>query len=124
MRTSHALLLRLLHDPQYEFGKVSVEYVDRGAPGDVSRVQGDRIIRLEQGFMEIESEMKTKFIPMHRIRRIAYDGETMWEKGMEPSAKKISNEDLDRDLDRCTISRGPSGLCARCGPGNPLWPQQ
>ena len=107
MRTSHALLLRLLHDPQYEFGKVSVEYVDRGAPGDVSRVQGDRIIRLEQGFMEIESEMKTKFIPMHRIRRIAYDGETMWEKGIEPSAKKISNEDLDRDLDRAQLAVGP-----------------
>jgi len=99
MRTSHALLLRLLHDPQYEFGRVSVEYVDRGAPGDVSRVQGDRIIRLEQGFMEIESEMKTKFIPMHRIRRISYDGKIMWEKGMEPCVKKVSNEDLDRDLD-------------------------
>ncbi len=84
MRTSHALLLRLFHDPKFEFGKVSVEYVDRGSPGDRSRVPGDRIIRLEQGFMEIESEMKTKFIPMHRIRRIAYDGETMWEKGIDP----------------------------------------
>ena len=51
MRTSHALLLRLFHDPQYEFGKVSVEYVDRGSPGDRSRVLGDRIIRLEQGFI-------------------------------------------------------------------------
>ena len=84
MRTSHALLLRLFHDPKFEFGKVSVEYVDRGSRGDRSRVPGDRIIRLEQGFMEIESEMKTKFIPMHRIRRIAYDGETMWEKGIDP----------------------------------------
>ena len=46
--------------------------------------------------MEIESEMKTKFIPMHRIRRIAYDGEAMWEKGNEPCPKKIYNEDLDQ----------------------------
>ena len=84
MRTSHVLLLRLFHDPKFEFGKVSVEYVDRGPPGDRSRVQGDRIIHLEQGFMEIESEMKTKFIPMHRIRLISYDGETMWEKGIDP----------------------------------------
>ena len=89
MRTSHALLLRLFHDPHYEFSKVSVEYVDRGSPGDVSHVLGDKIIHLEQGFMEIESEMKTKFIPIHRIRRIAYDGETMWEKGLEPCAKKV-----------------------------------
>jgi uncharacterized protein (UPF0248 family) len=97
MRTSHAILLRLFHDPKFEFGKVSVEYVDRGSPGDRSRVAGDKIIRLEQGFMEIESEMKTKFIPMHRIRRIAYDGETMWEKGIEPCPKKISPEILDQD---------------------------
>jgi len=46
---------------------------------------GDKIIHLEQGIMEINSEMKTKFIPMHRIRRIAYDGETIWEKGLEPA---------------------------------------
>jgi hypothetical protein len=48
----------------------------------------------------MESEMKTKFIPMHCIRRISYDGETMWEKGMEPCVKKVSNVDLDSDLDQ------------------------
>ena len=85
MRTSHGLLLRLFHDPKFEFRKVSVEYFDRGASGDRSKVQGDKIIHLGQGIMEIESEMKTKFIPMHRIRRIAYDGETMWEKRDEPA---------------------------------------
>jgi len=85
MRTSHALLLRLFHDPQYDFRRVSVEYVDRGPPGDRSWVMGDKIIHLEKGIMEINSEMKTKFIPMHRIRRIAYDGETIWEKGLEPA---------------------------------------
>jgi hypothetical protein len=45
----------------------------------------------------IESEMKTKFIPMHRIRRIAYDGETMWEKGIVPCPQKISTEIQDQD---------------------------
>lgn len=80
MRTSHALLLRLYHDPQYDFCKASVEYVDRGAPGDRSTVQGGQIQRLEQGGMEIQSELKEKFIPYHRIRRIAYEGRTLWEK--------------------------------------------
>jgi len=80
MRKSHALLLRLRHDPQFDFGKAEVKFVDRGAPGDRSAVRGDKIIRLEQGWMEIEWENKTKFIPFHRIRRITYDGATMWEK--------------------------------------------
>ncbi|MBN1236331.1 MAG: DUF504 domain-containing protein [Methanotrichaceae archaeon] len=90
MRTSHALLLRLRHDPQFNFSKASVEFVDRGAPGDMSTVQGDKIIGLERGWMEIESEMKTKFIPAHRIRRITYDGATMWEKSNE---QKTGTED-------------------------------
>lgn len=79
MRTSHTILLRLRHDPQYDFSKASVEYVNRGAPGDRSTVQGDRILKLEQGGMEIESEKGTTFIPYHRVRRIDYDGRTMWE---------------------------------------------
>lgn len=80
MRTSHAILLRLYHDPQYDFSRVSVEYVNRGAPGDRSVVQGDRILKLEQGGMEIESVLGAVFIPYHRIRRITYDGKIMWEK--------------------------------------------
>ncbi|HSD59118.1 MAG TPA: DUF504 domain-containing protein [Methanotrichaceae archaeon] len=80
MRTSHAILLRLYHDPQYDFSKVSVEYVNRGAPNDRSTATGDRILSLEQGGMEIESERGATFIPYHRIRRIIYDGKTMWEK--------------------------------------------
>ncbi|MDD4651277.1 MAG: DUF504 domain-containing protein [Methanothrix sp.] len=84
MRTSHALLLRLRHDPRFDFRKATVEFVDRGAPGDRSAVPGERIIRLEPGWMEIEWENKIKFIPFHRIRRITYDGAIMWEKSDNP----------------------------------------
>lgn len=79
MRTSHAILLRLRHDPQYDFSRAGVEYVNRGAPGDRSTVEGDRILKLEQGGMEIESDHGTTFIPYHRIRRISYCGVALWE---------------------------------------------
>jgi uncharacterized protein len=84
MRTSHALLLRLRHDTHFDFCKAEVEFVDRGAPGDRSSVRGDKIIRLEQGWMEIEWMNKIKSIPFHRIRRITYDGTIMWEKSDDP----------------------------------------
>jgi uncharacterized protein (UPF0248 family) len=80
MRTSHALLLRFQHDPQYDFSEVSVEYVNRGAPGDRSVVQGDHILKLEQGGMEIDSDKGMTFIPYHRIRRLIYGGKIVWEK--------------------------------------------
>jgi len=86
MRTSHALLLRLRHDPHFNFNKTEVEFVDRGAPGDRSTVRGDKIILLEQGWMEIEWENRPKFIPFHRIRRITYEGTIMWEKSDEPKS--------------------------------------
>jgi uncharacterized protein (UPF0248 family) len=78
MRTSHAILLRLRHDPHYDFGRASVEYVNRGAPDDRSTVQGGQIQNLDQLGMEIESERGTTFIPYHRILRISYDNETVW----------------------------------------------
>lgn len=81
MRTSHALLLRLIHDPQFDLTGVMVEYLDRGAPGDRSTFSGEDIIDVEQGIIEIMSDLNTKFIPIHRIRRISYQGEPLWEKG-------------------------------------------
>ena len=80
MRTSHALLLRLRHDAKFDFRKVSVEYVDRGAPGDRSAVLGDQILGLERGGMQIKSIKGETYIPFHRMRRISYDGQIMWEK--------------------------------------------
>jgi uncharacterized protein (UPF0248 family) len=81
MRTSHALLLRLYHDPQYDFNKVRVDYINRGAPGDSSTVSGERIDRLGAGGMEIESATGKTYIPYHRILQILYEGLTVWENG-------------------------------------------
>jgi uncharacterized protein (UPF0248 family) len=81
MRTSHALLLRLRHDPQFDFGRVSVEYLNRGAPGDRSSISGEEILKLEPGWMEVASPAGTTCIPYHRIRRILYEGDTIWELG-------------------------------------------
>lgn len=91
MRTSHARLLRLYHDPQYDFRKVGVDYINRGAPGDRSTVSGDRIHGLESGGMEIESAIGATFIPYHRILRIVYDGNLIWERG-----KRKEKEDQEQ----------------------------
>ena len=44
--------------------------------------------------------LSTRFIPMHRIRRIAYDGETMWEKGIDPCTGpgKRASDIQDQDI--------------------------
>ncbi len=87
MRTSHALLLRLIHDPRYDLSKVRVEYLDRGAPADRSSFSGEDIIQIEQGIIEIMSDLETKFIPIHRLRSISYQGEPLWVKRASVSSR-------------------------------------
>jgi uncharacterized protein len=78
MRTSHQLLLRLWHDPEYVFDRVRVVYVNRGAPGDRSCVTGDAIGRLDANYLEILSEIGVTCIPYHRIRQILYGDTVLW----------------------------------------------
>ena len=50
------------------------------APGDRSCVNGSDIRLLESYYFEIGTGENTKYIPYHRIRRIAYADEPVWER--------------------------------------------
>lgn len=80
MRTSHRILLRLLHDPAYDFAAVAVVFIDRGAPGDRSQVGGRAIAAIEGAHMVVETERGQKYIPFHRVLRILYQGQVIWER--------------------------------------------
>jgi len=81
MRKSRELLLRLYHDPEYRFADVEICYINRGAPGDMSCIRGERIIRLNPYYIEIESKEGTTPIPYHRLIGIRYEGRNVWERG-------------------------------------------
>lgn len=80
MRTSHKLLLRLWHDPAYNFSQVTVEYVSRGAPGDRMVAQGPEIIRLDAEYFEIFRQEGPVCIPYHRIITIIYQDKIFWSR--------------------------------------------
>lgn len=81
MRKSQALLYRFMHDPAYVFADVRICYVNRGAPGDMTCVTGDSVLRLGAGFMEIESVQGIVEIPYHRLISIEYRGAVVWKVG-------------------------------------------
>lgn len=81
MRKSREILLRLYHDPAFRFAETEIWFVDRGAPGDMSHIRGDRVIRLDPYYLEIDSERGTTPIPYHRLYRISYEGKILWERG-------------------------------------------
>jgi uncharacterized protein (UPF0248 family) len=80
MRKSREILLRFYHDPKFRFEDVVVCYIDRGAPGDETCVDGGRIRFLNQQYMEIENPKALTPIPYHRITRILYEGVPFWER--------------------------------------------
>jgi uncharacterized protein (UPF0248 family) len=80
MLTSHGILLKYWHDVRYVFSKIQVWYVDRGAPGDISFVEGRDIQMLDAYYFVILPESGAKSIPYHRIRKIMYNGEALWER--------------------------------------------
>ena len=80
MRTSHALLLRFLHDPAFDFVHVSVEYVNRGAPDDRSSADGGNIVNLDRDYFEVASDTGETPIPYHSLLRILYKGIPVWER--------------------------------------------
>jgi len=57
-------------------GDATIWYIHRGAPGDYLRISGREIGSLGRGFFEIDDAS----IPYHRILRIDYRGETLFEK--------------------------------------------
>ena len=85
MLRSRELLLRYYHDTAFDFTKVRVCYVNRGAPGDMTCIGGERIQALDPFYMEIESGDRPTPIPYHRIITIRYAGEITWEAGPRAS---------------------------------------
>jgi uncharacterized protein (UPF0248 family) len=51
-------------------------YTHRGAPDDIARIEGREIIELGRGFFHTAEAS----IPFHRILRIEYRGEIVFEK--------------------------------------------
>ena len=57
-------------------GDATIWYIHRGAPGDYLKISGRQIRSLGRGFFEMEDAS----IPYHRILRIDYREETLFEK--------------------------------------------
>jgi len=74
---SRDVLNRYMWDPAFDFQDVVVEYIHRGAPGDTGILHGRDIKHLGRQFMETEGAS----IPYHRIIRILYRGEVVWQRG-------------------------------------------
>jgi hypothetical protein len=59
-----------------DFSKVEVWYRHRGAPNDTMVVSGGEIVGVGRSFVETASAM----IPFHRILKVCYEGEVLFDR--------------------------------------------
>ncbi|MBN1389927.1 MAG: DUF504 domain-containing protein [Candidatus Thermoplasmatota archaeon] len=62
-----------------DLARTSVEYVDRGAPAERSVLSGASISHIGRSFLEIDDD---KMIPFHRLTRIFFGDECIWERSI------------------------------------------
>ena len=61
----------------YDFSKVKIWYINRGSYGNKASIHGNEIESIGEKFLETKSG---KFIPLHRIIGIEYEGKKLWAK--------------------------------------------
>ena len=59
-----------------DLNKVTIWYVHRGALGDIKMISGDEIISIGRSFLETSTAM----IPYHRITKILYEDEVLFNR--------------------------------------------
>ncbi len=73
-------LLELKWHPQKSLEGIEITYLHRGAPGDMLKVAGRDVVRLEKSFFVITRNGKEVMMPYHRILELRKDGSVIWEK--------------------------------------------
>jgi uncharacterized protein (UPF0248 family) len=67
-----------------DFHKIEIWYLHRGAPSDTKIITGSEIVSLGKSFFETT----TATIPYHRIIKILYEGETLFDRWAITRSKK------------------------------------
>lgn len=70
------VLLKLFWTDRNTFSRCHIIYRSRGAPGDVSSLSGEKVIRLGRSFIEAGNLT----LPYHRVLKVVVDGRVIWER--------------------------------------------
>ncbi|MBO8183063.1 MAG: DUF504 domain-containing protein [Archaeoglobus sp.] len=74
-KTLRDLLNYFRWNPEEDLGEVMIEFIDR--PKGIRTIKGDSIKDIGHKFIYLEDDTP---LPLHRITRVVYKGETWWVK--------------------------------------------
>ncbi len=73
---------------RYDIRTCRVYFIHRGVPGDTRIVDGSAIKHIEGSHLVLEGFPQDVYIPYHRIFRIEYNGEVVYEHHKRELLKK------------------------------------
>lgn len=63
----------------YNLSKCKIYYINRGSPGDIAIVEGDKIKEIDKRFLILEGTPYEKYIPYHRITKVEYEDKIIFD---------------------------------------------
>lgn len=63
----------------YDLSKCKIYYINRGSPDDMAAIDGSQIIKIDKGFLILEGIPYERYIPYHRIIKIEYEDQTIFD---------------------------------------------
>lgn len=82
-----------------DINKCKVYYIHRGAPGNVNIIDGNAIKTINRAFLILEGYPYEVYIPYHRIFRIDYDDEIVFERPQSKKKNNLEMKDILKDED-------------------------
>ena len=73
---------------RFDLIKCRIYYIHRGAPGDMRIVEGSMIKDIEKSFLVLEGIDVDVYIPYHRITRIDFNDQIIFERPIRPLPKR------------------------------------
>ncbi len=67
----------ILWHPEMQINETEITYIHRGAPGNLKKINGESIERVERGFLILKEGIQ---IPFHRIIKIENNNKVLWKK--------------------------------------------
>jgi uncharacterized protein (UPF0248 family) len=67
----------ILWHPEMDINEIEITYIHRGAPGDLKKINGNSLERVERGFLILNEGTQ---IPYHRIVKIEINNKILWKK--------------------------------------------
>ncbi|MFZ2410935.1 MAG: RNA repair domain-containing protein [Candidatus Methanoperedens sp.] len=84
---------------RFDLRTCKIYYIHRGAPGNVKVVTGSAIKNIDRSFLVLEGVMDDVYIPYHRIFRIEFDDQIIFErpKKKNPGYALQDKNELERN---------------------------